>query len=313
MSPSEFQLCQDYIADLLKKGFIQPSISPFGAPVLFIAKPSGGYRVVCDWRALNAITVKNRYPMPRIDETLDKLGGASVYSSLDLNSGYFQLKIAESDMHKTAFTTPFGLYEFKVLGQGLANAPATFQAVMNRLFAPFLNKFVVVYLDDILIFSKTPEEHEEHVRAVLEILRRTRLYAKPSKCKFNLKEIKFLGHIVGNGGIRPDPEKINAVLNWPQPTDVKQLQQFLGLANYFRKFIQDYATVAGPLSDLMKKGTIVAEAWGKAQTESFRLLRKALSSAPLLKHPDFNKPFEIVSDASLIGTGAVLLHKNDNG
>ena len=170
MSPAEVKLCEEYVTELLQRGFITPSTSPYGAPVLFIPKSAGGFRVVCDWRALNALTIKNRYPLPRIDETLDKLGGAKIFSSLDLNSGYFQIRISEEDAPKTAFITPSGLYEFKVLGQGLANAPATFQAVMNRIFARCLNKFVVVYLDDTLVFSDTPEEHLSHLRAVLDIL-----------------------------------------------------------------------------------------------------------------------------------------------
>lgn len=309
MSPPEHALCKEYVEDLLKKGFITPSTSPFGAPIMFIVKPSGGYRVVCDWRALNAITVKNRYPMPRIDETLDRLGGANLFTSFDLNSGYFQLVIDPKDCAKTAFTTPMGLYEFKVLGQGLANAPATFQAVMNRLFSSVLNKFVVVYLDDILVYSKTPEEHEQHLRIVLQILREANLYAKPSKCKFNQREVKFLGHIVGQQGIRPDPAKVDAVRCWPKPDSIKAVQQFLGLTNYFRKFIKDHATLASPLMSLTKKHTDVKAMWTPLHDECFVALKEALMSAPLLVYPDFSKPFELVSDASLIGTGAVLLQE----
>ena len=228
LSPGESKLCDEYVRELLAKGFITPSTSPYGAPVLFIPKASGGHRVVCDWRALNAITIKNRYPLPRIDETLDKLGGAKLFSSLDLNSGYYQIRISEEDAHKTAFTTPFGLFEYKVLGQGLANAPATFQAVMNRILAPLLNKCAVVYLDDILVYSDTPEQHLADLRAVLDILRDNNLYAKPPKCHFGMKEVKFLGHIVGNGGIKPDPAKVQVVKDWPRPKDAHQVRQFLG-------------------------------------------------------------------------------------
>ena len=309
MSPNEVELCKDYITDLLMKGFISPSTSPFGAPVMFIAKPAGGYRVVCDWRALNNITVKNRYPLPRIDETLDRLGGAKIFSSLDLNSGYFQIRISPEDAHKTAFTTPIGQYEFKVLGQGLANSPATFQSVMNRIFAPHLHKFVVVYLDDIMIFSDTPDEHIQHIRTVLELLREHRLYAKKEKCTFNRTEVKFLGHLVGREGLRVDPTKVDSVKNWPEPVDVTQVRQFLGLTNYFRKFIKDYSTLAAPLNDLTRKDTNFRDEWNDTHRTAFQQLKDALTSAPVLILPDFTKPFELVSDASLLGTGAILFQE----
>jgi hypothetical protein len=307
MSPIESELCNEYITDLLKKGFITPSNSPFGAPVMFIAKPAGGYRVVCDWRALNNITVKNRYPLPRIDETLDRLVGAKIFTSLDLNSGYFQIRISEEDAHKTAFTTPHGQYEFKVLGQGLANSPATFQSVMNRIFAPHLFKFCVVYLDDIMVYSKTPEEHYEHLRSVLQILREQKLYAKSSKCSFNKPEVKFLGHIVGRDGLKVDPAKCEVVRDWPKPIDATQVRQFIGLTNYFRKFIKDYSSIAAPLMDLTRKDTDFAATWTDIHDRAFEGLKTAMTTAPVLTIPDCNKPFELISDASLLGTGAVLL------
>ena len=309
MSPTELSTCEEYIKDLLAKGFITPSTSPFGAPVMFIAKPAGGYRVVCDWRALNNLTIKNRYPLPRIDETLDRLGGAKIFSSLDLNSGYFQIRISEEDAHKTAFTTPHGQYEFKVLGQGLANSPATFQSVMNRIFANQLHKFVVVYLDDIMIYSNTPEEHAEHIETVLKILQDNKFYAKREKCSFNLPEVKFLGHIVGRNGLKVDPKKVEVVKDWPTPKDVTQVRQFLGLTNYFRKFIQDYSALASPLMDLTKKGIEFRTSWTPVHDEAFLQLKAALTSAPVLILPDFKKPFELISDASLLGTGAVLLQE----
>ena len=309
MSPAELRLCEEYVKELLQKGFIAPSKSPYSAPIMFIPKPAGGHRVVCDWRALNALTIKNKYPLPRIDDTLDKLGSAKIFSSLDLNSGYYQIRISEEDAHKTAFTTPMGLYEFKVLGQGLANAPATFQAVMNHIFAPCLNKFVVVYLDDILVFSDTPEQHMHHLQIVMDILKENKFYAKPEKCQFGLKEIKFLGHIVGNGGVKPDPAKVQAVQEWPVPKTAQEVRQFLGLANYFRRFIKDYAGIADPLIQLTSKASDVARQWSERHDHAFTSIKQALSSAPLLVHPDFSKPFELVSDASLIGTGAVLLQE----
>ena len=307
MSPAEIELCKKYVAELLKKGQITPSTSPFGAPMMMIAKPSGGFRVVCDWRALNKKTIKMRYPLPRIDETLDRLSGSTVFSSCDLASGYFQIRIKEEDAHKTAFTTPFGQYEFKVLGQGLANAPATFQYLMNRLFQPYLNKFVVIYLDDIMIYSKTPAEHTEHIRKVLEVLRKEKLYAKLSKCDFNKTEVPFLGHIVGRHGIRVNPKKIETVANWPIPADVTQLRQFLGLTNYFRKFIRGYSTLTAPLHNLTHKGTDFRTSWSDSHTALFNQLKETLTTSPVLALPDFDKPFVLISDASVVGTGAVLL------
>eukprot|EP00798_Chlamydomonas_sp_ICE-L_P005513 gene5513-biopygen2579 len=203
MSPAETALCEEYVAGLLKHGFITPSSSPYGAPIMIIAKPGGvGYRVVCDWRALNNITIKNRYPLPRIDETIDRLSGATIFSSLDLTSGYYQIRISDEDAPKTAFTTPMVQYEFKVLGMGLANAPAIFQAVMNKIFAPYLHKFVVVYLDDILVYGRNPEEHAANLEKVLQVLQDEEFYAKLSKCTFNQSEIKFLGHIIGRNGVK---------------------------------------------------------------------------------------------------------------
>ena len=213
MSPAERILCEEYVGDLLKKGFVTPSNSPFGAPIMIIAKPGGvGYRVVCDWRALKNITIKNRYPLPRIDETIDRLGGSTIFSSLDLNSGYYQIRISEEDAPKTAFTTPMGQFEFKVLGMGLANSPATFQAVMNQIFKPYLHKFVVIYLDDTLVYGKDPEEHAKNLEKVLEVLEKEEFYAKLSKCAFNRPEVKFLGHIIGKDGIKVNPVKIKAKL-----------------------------------------------------------------------------------------------------
>jgi hypothetical protein len=309
MSPAEVDLCKKYVAELLQRGHIQPSTSPFGAPMMMIAKASGGFRVVCDWRALNKKTIKMRYPLPRIDETLDRLAGATVFSSCDLASGYFQIKIRDEDAHKTAFTTPFGQYEFRVLGQGLANAPATFQSLMNRLFAPYLNKFVVIYLDDIMIYSKTASEHLEHIKLVLEVLRKEKLYAKLAKCDFNKVEVPFLGHIVGRQGVRVNPKKIATVQTWPIPTDITQLRQFLGLTNYFRKFIQGYSSLTAPLHDLTHKGTDFKSAWKDSHTALFEQLKELLTTAPILALPDFDKPFTLVSDASVMGTGAVLLQE----
>lgn len=203
-------------------------------------------RMVIDYRALNKITFKNRYPLPRIVDLLDRLQGAKVFSSLDLMSGYHQIRIKDSDIPKTAFRTPLGHYEFLVLPFGLSNAPATFQNVMNNIFAPFINRFVLVYLDDILIYSRTSEEHEKHVRLVLEKLREHELIAKLSKCSFFQDQLVFLGHVVSADGIRVDPSKVAAVQEWPVPENVSQLRSFLGLANYFRKIHAGLFKTGGP-------------------------------------------------------------------
>ena len=311
MSQMELELCEKFIGELLAKGFIQPSTSPFGAPIMFVEKPDGrGYRVVCDWRMLNKLTVKNRYPLPRIDETLDRLSGSKVFSSLDLNSGYFQIRITEEDAHKTAFTSPLGHYEFKVLGQGLCNSPATFQAVMNRILGKYLHKFVVCYLDDIMVYSKTPDEHYEHLELVLAVLKENQFYAKLEKCSFNRPEVKFLGHIVGRDGLKVDSRKVDSVRDWPRPTSVKEVQQFLGLTNYFRKFMKGYSTTAAPLTSLTAKGIDFAATWTDVHTEAFEALKSALCSAPVLILPDFEKPFQIITDASLLGTGGILMQED---
>ena len=307
MSPAEIEVCKQFVEDMLKKGHITPSTSPFGAPMMMVAKPNGGFRAVCDWRALNKKTIKMRFPLPRIDETLDKLSGASVFSSCDLASGYFQIRISDEDAHKTAFTTPFGQYEFKVLGQGLTNAPSTFQSLMHRLFQPYIGKFVVIYLDDILIYSKTPEEHLIHLEKVLQILKEEKLYANLAKCDFNKSEVAFLGHIVGREGVKVNPKKIAVVKDWPIPTDATQLRQFLGLTNYFRRFIQGYSSITSPLNNLIRKTVDFKKNWTEEHTSLIEQLKEALTTAPVLALPNFDEPFELVSDASIHGTGAVLL------
>mmetsp|Transcript_196 Transcript_196/g.504 ORF Transcript_196/g.504 Transcript_196/m.504 type:complete len:236 (-) Transcript_196:190-897(-) len=206
-----------------------------------------------DYRALNKITVKNKYPLPRTDQLLDSLAGAKVFTSLDLQSGYHQIRITPEDIPKTAFRTPIGHYQFKVLSFGLTNAPATFQAAMNDLFRPFLSKFVVVYIDDILIFSKSQAEHVQHLQQVLEVLRENKFTIKLSKCEFEKPDVKFLGHIVGADGVKVDPAKTKVVTNWPVPKHLSALRSFVGLATYFRKFIQNSSKIVAPLTNLTKK------------------------------------------------------------
>ncbi|KAL5570682.1 hypothetical protein UlMin_020279 [Ulmus minor] len=231
MAPAELKELQAQLQDLLDKRFIRPSHSPWGAPVLFVKKKDGTLRMCIDYRELNKVTVKNRYPLPRIDDLFDQLKGATIFSKIDLRSGYHQLKIKEEDVPKSAFRTRYGHYEFLVMPFGLTNAPAAFMDLMNRVFKDFLDKFVIVFIDDILIYSKTKEEHEEHLRITLRTLEEHKLYAKFSKCEFWLDKVHFLGHVVSKDGVSVDPAKIEAVSKWPAPTNVTEIRSFLGLAD----------------------------------------------------------------------------------
>jgi transposase InsO family protein len=307
-SMTEVSTIRETVSELMAQGFIEKSCSPFAAPVLFVKKKDGTLRMVIDYRALNAITVKIRYPLPRIDDLLDKLGQAKYFTSLDLMSGYHQIRINPTDVPKTAFQTPEGQYQFKVLSFGLCNAPATFQAVMNGIFSDMLNTSVVVYLDDILIFSKTEKDHIRDVRAVLDVLRKEKFYAKLSKCAFFKQETIFLGHLVGQDGIKPDPAKVKAVKDWPVLTNVKEVRSFLGLTNYFRKFIQGYAKMAHPLHQLTKANAMFH--WSEECQHAFTALKRTLTSAPVLQAPDITQPYQVICDASGIGIGAVLMQGN---
>jgi hypothetical protein len=218
-----------------------------------VKKRDESLRLCIDYRPLNAVTIKNKYPLPRIDVLFDQLVGAKVFPKIDLRSGYHQIKIRASDVLKTAFSTRYGLYEFLVISFGLTNAPAYFMYLMNSVFMPELDKFVVVFIDDILVYSKNEEEHAEHLHVVLQRLREHHLYAKLSKCDFWLKEIKFLGHTISQAGIAVDPDKVQEVMNWKPPTTVRQIRSFLGLADYYRRFIPDFSRIAKPITELLKK------------------------------------------------------------
>jgi hypothetical protein len=234
MPPAELAELKKQLQELLYKGFIRPSNSPWGCPTLFVKKKDASLRLCVDYRPLNAVTIKNKYPLPRIDVLFDQLVGAKVFSKIDLRSGYHQIKIRASDIPKTAFSTRYGLYEYLVMSFGLTNAPAYFMYLMNSMFMPELDKFVVVFIDDILVYSKNEDEHTEHLHIVLQRLRDHRLYAKLSKCEFWLREIKFLGHTISQDGISVDPEKVQEVMNSKPPTTVRQIRSFLGFAGYYR-------------------------------------------------------------------------------
>jgi hypothetical protein len=253
MAPTEFAELKLRIADLQQKGYIHPSSSPWGAPVLFVSKKDGSMRMCIDYRSLNEVTIKNKYPLPRIDDLFDQLQGAKYFSKIDLRSGYHQLRIKEADIQKTAFVTRYGQYEFTVMPFRLTNTPAFFMNLMNKVFMEELDKFVVVFIDDILIYSKNREDHKRHLRIVLGKLRAHQLYAKLSKCEFWLEKIAFLGHILTAEGIEVDPSKVEAVSKWRQPTNVNEVLSFLGMARYYRRFIKGFSSIARPMTELLKK------------------------------------------------------------
>ncbi|KAL0534055.1 hypothetical protein IC582_028332 [Cucumis melo] len=307
MAPAELKELKVQLQELLDKGFIRPSVSPWGAPVLFVKKKDGSMRLCIDYRELNKVTVKNRYPLPRIDDLFDQLQGATVFSKIDLRSGYHQLRIKDEDVPKTAFRSRYGHYEFIVMSFGLTNAPAVFMDLMNRVFREFLDTFVIVFIDDILIYSKTEAEHEEHLRMVLQTLRDNKLYAKFSKCEFWLKQVSFLGHVVSKAGVSVDPAKIEAVTGWTRPSTVSEVRSFLGLAGYYRRFVENFSRIATPLTQLTRKG--VPFVWSKACEDSFQTLKQKLVTAPVLTVPDGSGSFVIYSDASKKGLGCVLMQQ----
>ncbi|KAD5961707.1 hypothetical protein E3N88_13180 [Mikania micrantha] len=296
------------LQELLDKGFIRPSFSPWGAPILFVKKKDGSFRMCIDYRELNKLTIKNRYPLPRIDDLFDQLQGATYFSKIDLISGYHQLRVHDDDVPKTAFRTRYGHYEFLVMPFGLTNAPAVFMDLMNRVCRPYLDKFVIVFIDDILIYSRNQQEHAQHLKLILELLAREKLYAKFSKCEFWLREVQFLGHVVNQNGIQVDPSKIQTVKQWETPRTPTEIRQLLGLAGYYRRFIKNFSKIALPLTTLTQKNQPFI--WDSQQEEAFQLLKHKLCNAPILTLPEGTDNFTVYCDASLQGLGCVLM-QND--
>lgn len=290
---------------MLEKGHIQPSKSPFGAPVLFAKKPDGSLRLCTDYRELNKYTVKNAAPLPRIDEILDSLAGARFFSTMDLTKGFNQIGIHPPDIHKTAFRTPFGHFEYRVMPFGLCNAPATFQSLMDTLFQPLIARCLFVYIDDLLIYSRTFEDHLKHIREVLDILAENDLYAREDKCRFARSSLFFCGHVVSREGIRCQSHKIKAVQAWPIPKSASHVRRFIGLAGYYRRFIPKFSQIAGPLTDLTQASTPFV--WSSEAARAFNNLKQLLTTAPVLQLPDYSKPFVVDTDGSKAGLGAVLL------
>ncbi|GKB80698.1 putative reverse transcriptase domain-containing protein [Tanacetum coccineum] len=283
LAPSEMEELPTQLKELSDKRFIRPSSSPWGASVLFVKKKDGSFRMCIDYRELNKLTVKNRYPLPRIDDLFDQLQGSSVYSKIDLRSGYHQLRVRDEDIPKTAFRTRCSHYK------------------------PYLDKFVIVFIDDILIYSKTKEEHDAHLRLILELLKKEELYAKFSKCDFWLSKVQFLGHVIDSEGIHVDPAKIESIKDWESPKTPTEIRQFLGLAGYYRRFIEGFSKIAKPMTKLTQKS--VKFNWGEKEETAFQTLKQKLCSAPILALPEGSENFVVYCDASHKGLGAVLMQK----
>jgi len=302
-SPAQHEELKKQVEDMLQRGLIRPSSSPFSSPSILVGKKDGSYRLCVDYRALNKITVKNRFPIPRIDDIFDRLRGAKIFNKIDLKSGYHQIRIVDEDIHKTAFRTPFGFYEYMVLPFGLTNAPATFSRIMEKAFRPH-HGYAIVFFDGILIFSNSEEEHYTHLKAIFECLKVNSLLINRKKSEFFLEEIAYLGHIITRNGIMMDQKKIQSVIDWPTPRDVHDVKSFLGMCAYYRKFISHYSEIASPMHELTKKS--VSFHWAEKQIESFIKLKQAIVSRPVLIIPDFTKPLTVIADASELGLGAVL-------
>jgi hypothetical protein len=303
MPPNELAELKIQLQDLLEKGFIRYSSSPWGCPAIFVKKKDQTLRMCVDYRPLNDVTIKNKYPLPRIDILFDQLTGARVFSKIDLRSGYHQIRIRPEDIPKTAFTTRYRLFKYLVMSFRLTKLRPTY--LMNLVFMPELDKFVVVFIDDILIYSKNEEEHAQHLRIVLTRLREHQLYAKFSKCAFWLEEIQFLGHVLSANGIAVDPSKVKDILEWKPLTTVHQVRSFLGLASYYHRFILDFSKLMKPITSLLKNDTKFN--WSSRCNEAFEQLTVLLTTTLVLAQPDIEKPFDVYCDALGSSLGCVLM------
>ena len=304
MSETELKALREHLDDALGKGFIRPSNSPAGAPILFVKKKDGSLQLCVNYRGLNCITRKNRYPLPLIGDLLDRLRSAKVFTKIDLRAGYNNVRIAPGHEWKTAFRTRYGSFEYLVMPFGMTNSPATFQHFMNDIFRNMADIFVIVYLDDILVFSDNEEDHKDHVRRVLQRLREHNLQTKLGKCTFHTDTIEYLGFIVSPAGLTMDPEKTKVVHDWPVPKNVKDIQSFLGFANFYRRFIANYSEIVVPMNRLTRKDTPFE--WGSECQKAFEDLKQAFTTAPVLTHFDPANPIVIETDGSDYTIAAIL-------
>ena len=302
-------ILKEELTKLIEKKLIEPSYSEWSSPVVLVPKPNGKWRLCIDYRKVNDVTEKDSYSLPNIDEIFDSLDGAKIFTTLDLYSGYHQILMDEESVEITSFTTKFGNYQFKVMPFGLTGAPATFQREMNKILFPLIGKCVYNFIDDILIYSRTIEEHLEHIKEVLKIFKKYHLKINIEKCKFMQTEVEVLGHKLTTEGLSPMDSKVEAIRNWKSPTNVHELRSFLGAVGYYRNFVNKYSQISAPLCKLLKKGEKYI--WNKEQEESFKSLKEGLINAPILKFPQFDKEFIIRTDASYDGIGGVLLQKDE--
>ena len=312
MSPTELAELKKQLDMLLAQGYIQPSNSPYGAPVLFAPKKDGSLRLCLDFRGLNNQTVKDKYPLPRDQDIFDQLQGARYFSSLDALWGYWQIRMAKDSVKKTSIRTPLGSYEFLVMPFGLTNAPATFQRFMDEALRDYTMKFCMVYIDDIIIYSKTAKEHAEHIHLVLEALTQRQTKIKLSKCNFFKTSVPFLGHIISRKGIEPQKEKIKAVMDWPEPKSVNEVQQFMGLVNYYRRHVHNLAKAAALLTSMSEAKGDFKSQWTPEHVKAFKTVKEQMVSSEVLALPDMSLPFTVKTDASQFAVGGSL-HQTQNG
>ncbi|RAL65934.1 hypothetical protein DID88_005595 [Monilinia fructigena] len=311
MSADELKTLREYIDDNLAKGWIRESTSQVASPTMWVPKKDGTKRLVVDYRKLNTLTKKDRYPLPLATELRDRLGGATIFTKMDLRNGYHLIRMKEGEEWKTAFKTRYGLYEYQVMPFGLTNAPATFMRLMNNVLSPYLDTCCICYLDDILVYSSNEDQHIKDVSSILESLAKVDLLCKPSKCEFHVTETEFLGFTVSSQGLKMSKDKVKAVLEWKQPNTIKELQSFLGFVNFYRRFIRGYSGIATSLTNLTKKNQGSFE-WTVEAQEAFDTLKQAVAKEPILLTFDPEKPIIVETDSSDFAIGAVLSQPGQN-